>query len=408
MLFAGASRDAQSRSLLALPTPPSRRLRQRLLFVERFTACCGPRHGLEGHVDVLLRQLTSHFDCDAAVLGLLGPEPRVFRHEAGGRTCRLDENECSQWRDRRAALPDAAGCISSASDADRLIAVPLDGHSGAAFPYDPEAGRALRALAPATLALPLMSYGKPLGQLCLMRRLPPFTVSDMLWLDDTMREVLPLLERSDLLEQLQRETAASERERIGRDLHDSAVQPYLGLKYGLEAISRQMTPNNPARAQVDQLLELTTQELKTLRDIVGGLRNGGGNDDTMPFEAALHRQAERFEALYGLRMQVVVPRSLHLRGAIARGVLHMINEGLTNVRRHTPAASVAVTLDVDDDDLTLAIRNDHGANPTGPVKEFRPRSLAERAREFGGVLYVARERDHTEVLIALPKSGTLG
>ena len=74
-----------------------------------------------------------------------------------------------------------------------------------------------------------MSYGQPLGHLCLQRTATAFDEADLRWQHDVMREMLPLLERSDLLEQLQRETASRERERIGRDLHDSAVQPYLGL-----------------------------------------------------------------------------------------------------------------------------------------------------------------------------------
>ena len=84
----------------------------------------------------------------------------------------------------------------------------------------------------------------------------------------------PSHERSDLLEQLQRETAAHERERIGRDLHDSAVQPYLGLKYGLEALARQAGAHNPISPKIAELVRMTTEELQTLRDVVSGLRSG--------------------------------------------------------------------------------------------------------------------------------------
>jgi signal transduction histidine kinase len=236
-------------------------------------------------------------------------------------------------------------------------------------------------------------------------------VPDLQWLDELMRELLPLLERSDLLEQLQRETAAAERERIGRDLHDSAVQPYLGLKYGLEALARQASSDNPIEPNIRKLLELTTQELQTLRDVVSGLRHGQDPMAPTAFIAALQRQAKRFEALYGLKVGIFAPNALQLRGSAAKAVLHMINEGLTNVRRHTAATAVTVLLDVHQNEVVMRIRNDHG--PQGPSgngrpADFIPTSLSERATEFGGSVSVSRETDCTEIMITLPMLGALG
>jgi signal transduction histidine kinase len=255
-----------------------------------------------------------------------------------------------------------------------------------------------------------MSYGKPLGHLCITRSEPPFGVADLQLLHDLMRESMPLLERSDLLEQLQRETAARERERIGRDLHDSAVQPYLGLKYGLEALARQAAANNPLSPSIHQLVQLTTQELQTLRDVVSGLRKGQDPMQSTTFMAALRRQVERFEALYGLKVHIFAPDALQLRGSAAKAVLHMVNEALTNVRRHTEATAVTVLLDVGHDNVVVRLRNDHGAagrDPVAGVDAFVPRSLKERALEFGGDVTVSRESNFTEIKITLPMLGAL-
>jgi signal transduction histidine kinase len=235
----------------------------------------------------------------------------------------------------------------------------------------------------------------------------PFTVADLQWLHDVMRELLPLLERSDLLEQLQRETAARERERIGRDLHDSAVQPYLGLKYGLEALVRQAGPDNPIARNVEHLVQLTTQELQTLRDVVSGLRNGEQPMGSTAFMGALHRQSQRFESLYGLKVEIFAPDALQLRGAAAKAVLHMVNEGLTNVRRHSGATTVTLMLEVHANEVVVRIRNDHGADGARPM-DFVPRSLSERAGEFGGGTLVRIEPDCTEIVITLPMMGALG
>ena len=261
----------------------------------------------------------------------------------------------------------------------------------------------MQAITSHALALPLMSYGQPLGHLCLQRTASAFDEADLRWQDDVMREMLPLLERSDLLEQLQRETASRERERIGRDLHDSAVQPYLGLKYGLEALSRQAGQQNPIAPHIKQLLHLATEELQNLRDVVSGLRSGEDPSIGSASLVALQRQVKRFEDIYGLKVHIFAPQAPHLRGSVAKAVLHMVNEGLTNVRRHTTATAVTVLLDTHQDNVVMRLRNDHGPGER-LARDFIPRSINERAAEFGGTVAVTHEPDFTEIAITLPQA----
>lgn len=389
---------------------PTRAMRRRLGLLEAFNERSDPRQGLGHHVDVLLELLHGQLRLDTSVLSLQGPEPRVFTRGADGITRLMEEPHASLWRERRNALPDGAGCLRTSGGKQPTVAIKLDSLRGEPVAIDEAAERVLLDLEPETLTLPLMSYGKPLGHLCLTRSQPPFTTQDLQWLHELMREALPLLERADLLEQLQRETAARERERIGRDLHDSAVQPYLGLKYGLEALARQAGSNNPVAAHIKQLIDLTTQELQTLRDVVTGLRRGGDPLAVTAFIAALQRQAERFEALYGLKVHIFAPDALQLRGSAAKAVLHMVNESLTNVRRHTAATAVTVMLDVRDGQVVMRVRNDHGdaATSTATPDIFVPRSLRDRAAEFGGSVGVSREPNLTEITINLPMLGALG
>ena len=128
------------------------------------------------------------------------------------------------------------------------------------------------------------------------------------------------------------------------------------------------------------------------------------------FIGALHRQVERFEALYGLKVNIFAPDALQLRGSAAKAVLHMVNEALTNVRRHTAAAAVTVMLDVRDGQVLMRVRNDHGGiAPSQALPEaFVPRSLTDRAAELGGSVAVSREPNLTEITINLPMLGAIG
>lgn len=389
---------------VALLTRPGSALRERQRLLAAFAEQAGPRHGLRHQVQVLLELLGTHFGLERALLDLPGPEPRVFCWEPAAGVRVLEAQELQRWRAQRAALPADQGCVASA---EPLVSVrafdPASGAPGTTL--HPGACRALLSAGAQSLWMPLHSYGRTQGQLCLLRREPAFTAAELRWLHALMRELLPLLERADLLEQLQDENSARERERIGRDLHDSAVQPYLGLKYGLEALARIAGEDNPVRPQITQLVQMTNDELQTLRDMVSGLRRGQDPGSASAGAlAALQRQAQRFESLYGLKVEVQLPEEAPpLRGSLAKALLHLFNEALTNVRRHTQATAVMVQFDVQPQQLCMRVRNNRAG--TAPALPFTPRSLSERAQEFGGRVAVNQPPGFTEVAITLPLTG---
>ena len=385
---------------------PSRELRKRVQLLDQFHARSDPRQGLRHHVNVLLELFAAHFRLTEAMIILQGPQPRIMQWKPGAAARELTEVEETVWRERLTPLPRDMGCLCTTDAAGNRHVAAFDLKSGTRSVLPDAAKDAFHPGVMHAIALPLMSYGQ-LGRLWLCRDTPAFTAADLRWLQAVMRETLPLLERSDLLEQLQRETASRERERIGRDLHDSAVQPYLGLKYGLEALARTAGPSNPIATNIQELLQMATQELETLRDVVSGLRSGDDVNAESASLVALQRQVGRFQALYGLKVHVFAQHAPHLRGSAARAVLHMVNEALTNIRRHTAATAVTILFEVDHDDVILRLRNDHGVGQPMP-RDFIPRSLTERAAEFGGNVTVWREAGFTELVITLPLLGTLG
>lgn len=385
---------------------PSRELRLRLQLLENLAAQSDPRQGLRHQVNVLLDQLGAHHGLCAATIALQGPEPRIFQWQKGGPTRELEGTDAEQWVQRMAQLPRTLGCwCSFAGSSARVQAIEASSGMTSSFAAN-KAWLELAQFGAQALTLPVVSYGQPMGTLCLHREGLAFTAGDLLWLTDVLREAMPLLERSDLLEQLQRETASRERERIGRDLHDSAIQPYLGLKYGLEALARNAGPANPVSGQITDLVRVATDELQALRDVIGGLRRGadpGLADDTS--FAALQRQAHRFQVLYGLRVRVVATDAPRFRGAVAKAVLLMVNEALTNVRRHSAATEVIVQLEVKHSDLLLRVRNNGPVHV--PALEFVPRALTDRAAELGGTVAVRRDTGATEIVITLPLMGVI-
>ncbi len=381
---------------------PARALRRRMQWLDALQATSAPRRGLALNVNAMLSLLAKDYPFAQAHLSLAGPEPRIFRWTRDAGTTVLPPDAASALAEQLARVTQAQ--MFSHHSTGELSAQRVDMHSGATTRNKDAASWHWLAPHGHGLALPVQSYGQATGHLWLADATQPFTAHDVTWLSDVMAETSTLLERADLLEQLQRESAQRERERIGRDLHDSAVQPYVGLKYGLEALARKAGDSNPMTGGLRQLLQLATDELQNLRDVVGGLRRGddiGAN--TSPL-GAIERQAQRFETLYGLRVSIFAPQAGRLRGSLGKAVLHMVNEALTNVRRHTSAKGVTMLIDVGDQAVVLKLRNDHGVGEPLP-DDFVPQSIRTRAAEFGGTVHVTHEHDFTEVDIRLPTYG---
>ena len=250
--------------------------------------------------------------------------------------------------------------------------------------------------------VPLTRYRRQHGHFVIGYGSTRSTQQDVATLAGAAPELLRIIEQAALVDQLQDETAGHERARIGRDLHDSAIQPYLGLKYAVECVALRIPRDNPARAEVDSLAELVNGEVSALRELISGLRTGnsGGDNALVP---AVRRQVRRFALLFGIDVEIDCPDTLPTTRALASALFHMVNEALNNIRKHTAARRVWITLSVEASAFRLVVRDDAGSVRGRPVVDFRPTSLSERAADLGGTLSISQpDGVNTELVIQIP------
>jgi signal transduction histidine kinase len=256
--------------------------------------------------------------------------------------------------------------------------------------------------APRIVVLPLRRYDRRYGHLIVGHRGARSATHYLDALTQATPELVRMIEQAALVDQLQDESAAHERARIGRDLHDSAIQPYLGLKYAVECVALRIPADNPARAEVDSLADLVNGEVASLRELISGLRTGSDKGDNA-LVPAVRRQARRFALLFGIDVQLDCPESLPTTRALAGALFHMVNEALNNVRKHTAARHIWIALSTVDGEFRLVVRDDAGKAAGRPVPDFRPTSLTERAAELGGTLTIDRPDGlNTELTITIP------
>jgi signal transduction histidine kinase len=252
------------------------------------------------------------------------------------------------------------------------------------------------------ITMPVWCRHRPIGRLYTTSRRFRYVQSDLRFLQQIVAQAAPMIENFDLLDRLTSNVAVQERRKISRDLHDGTIQPYIGLKLGLEALRRGIPDGAPLAAEVDDLTRMAGEGITELRRYVAGLRAQGPKAGGESLLAAVRCQAEKFTEFYGIPVQVVAEGDVQLKEPLFQEVTNIVREGLANIRRHTSALRAMVSVRVQGGRLVVQFVND--APPGGHAcRPFFPRSLNERAKELGGRVDVERCADGwTSVAVEIP------
>src|SRR5688572_27195269 len=260
------------------------------------------------------------------------------------------------------------------------------------------------------LSVPVYYRHQAVGRLYIVNGPLQIDGPDMEFMLQLMDHVTPVMENIRLIDNLASDAAETERRRIAHDIHDSVIQPYLGIQFGLSALDHKLESGDvKIRANVQELLELTKHELAELRRFVWGLKAGEERMDVLL--PAIERYAERFSLVTGINVDVESHGKVKVNDRLAAELFQIVAEGLSNVRRHAFCRDVRVEISCKDNSLLLQIKNSRPrANPEAEradgnesVKPFRPHSIAERAASLGGDTHVfVDEKDYTVVSVGIP------
>jgi signal transduction histidine kinase len=237
------------------------------------------------------------------------------------------------------------------------------------------------------------------GRIYVVARQQRLNRADAIFLQQLAAQVFPVIENIVLLDRLASDAAFRERQKIARDLHDTAIQPYIGLRHGISAVRQSLQSDHPVSAELDKLLDMTTQVIGDMRQFARSVRQGAAQTDA-ELLVALRRQAQQVHEFYGIRITIQAQQGLSISDRLAAEVFQIVNEGMHNIRKHTRARSGVVDLSNVDGQLRIRIENEA---PEGPPAPFLPGSLAERTHALGGTIEIVRTaHDATAVHIAIP------
>ncbi len=219
------------------------------------------------------------------------------------------------------------------------------------------------------------------------------------------------IENSRLYEQVLDQAVLEERERIARELHDGLAQ-VLGYINTQTMATKKLVASEQlkeAQSQLNSMEEATRQVYADVREAIMGLGSSGSNHGD--FDANLKQYLLDYSDLTGVTVDIELDNgdgAPKLPASTELQLMRIIQEALSNVRKHAQATKASVVFEPPDETLTVRIEdNGRGFAPDRLVRtgwpHFGIRSMSERANAIGGSLKVASAPDEgTKVIVRLP------
>ena len=271
------------------------------------------------------------------------------------------------------------------------------------------------------LGVPITSKGRIIGDLYLTDKLVTgggaesyalFTPDDQALLEMFATQAAIAIENAQLYRQTQQLAILQERERFGMDLHDGIIQSIYAIGLMLEDGQLRLA------TEPDVSNDRITRAIHDLNDVIRDIRNyildlrpqrfqgrdlaGGLNELTRELRANTFLDVK-------LQTDGVEPGELTPEQTVE--LLHIVQETLTNVRKHARATTVEVSLRREDDGLQLVVQdNGLGLNPERAQASSGHglRNMRERAHALGAEIQIEpRSPSGTRMSLRMPLNNSV-
>jgi len=216
--------------------------------------------------------------------------------------------------------------------------------------------------------------------------------------------------QSQLLEQQRALAMLQEREQLARELHDSLGQAFAFVNTQGQAIHRLLSRGDVTTADefTSRLVEVAREADVDIRESILGLRvtlSGQG------FFPVLAQYLAQYQKNYGIQTRLEKPETIPdgiFESLIEVQLLRILQEALTNVRKHAGARSVQIAFGLENECIRVTVQDDGQGFESGvrldPFSEHVGlRVMRERAIEIGGSVEIfSAPGAGTRVVVEVP------
>lgn len=267
----------------------------------------------------------------------------------------------------------------------------------------------LAAFGPALYA-PLRSRGVSSGVLILLRQIgaPEFDSSELSLAESLASQATLALELASARHAEDVAALLDERDRIGRDLHDFAIQQLFATGMRLDAAKQAVASGAADPAAItnvlDQSLASIDEAVRQIRAIVHNLRE---RDQAVGLVERIRRESSLTRAALGFAPSLLITLDSvainededqelaliedfdgRVDAHLGDDVVAVVREGLSNIARHAKATAAAVSVDVSGracgGSVTVSIADDGQGIAPDRTRSSGLANMGERARRHRG------------------------
>ena len=176
----------------------------------------------------------------------------------------------------------------------------------------------------------------------------------------------------------------AERDRIGRDLHDLAIQRLFATSMSLQGAYK-ITAKAEVARRVAQAVADLDETIRVIRSTIFSLHAHEMDPDACSVRAEVIDICERATAVLGFRPAVRFngPVDTLVSEQVGDHLLAVLREALSNTARHAAASKVEVDVSADGVATTLTVTDDGAGFPEG-VRRSGLANLRQRAEQLDG------------------------
>ena len=201
-----------------------------------------------------------------------------------------------------------------------------------------------------------------------------------------------------------------EHDRLAREMHDNLAQTlgYINLKAALADAQWVLNQPDQARASLLEVKRAAREAYTDVRESIFNLRNRPPSGDG--FLSVLTNNLAEYRTRYGIQTHLCMEdeRLAEFPVEVQIQVNRIIQEALSNVRKHSQAGQAWVAFERVDHHVRIRIEDDgQGFSPAQPGEEdskhFGLQIMRERAASVGGDLAIdSREGLGTRIILQIP------
>ena len=219
-------------------------------------------------------------------------------------------------------------------------------------------------------------------------------------------QVALVVQNARLMAELEYKTLMEERTRLAREIHDGIAQTLGFLKLQVAQMRNQLS-----RGEIDRVLQSTELCYTTLNEAYQEARQAIDGLRISPVESGIRGWLEQilqdFQEVTDIaidiqdhELQTEIPAEIHVQ------LIRIVQEALSNVRKHAQASHVWVEYKETDDEFVLEVRDDGmGFSPEDISQPSRHglRGMQERANLIGAeIKVISRPQEGTIVRLGMP------